>query len=178
MKKIILLSIGILVTTLVFGQGGGLSDKVYFGGGMGFNAGTGFINVSVSPLVGYKITERFSSGVGVTYQYVRIDLQPDPVVLSHYGLSPFSRYMITRQFFAHTEFEYLTIEYPTTIDYSETARRGFSSWFVGGGFVQPLGRIASFTLIGLYNILYDQDNPQNSPYRSPFLVRGGINVGF
>ena len=113
----------------------------------------------------------------MTYQYVRIDAVPDPRRLDNYGLSPFTRFIITQQFFAHTEYEWLNFEVPN-FDFTDTQRQGFSSWFVGGGFVQPLGRIASFTLIGLYNILYDQDDPGNSPYRSPFVVRGGINVGF
>ena len=35
--------------------GGGIGDKIYFGGGFGFSAGTNFTNLSVSPLVGLSL---------------------------------------------------------------------------------------------------------------------------
>ncbi len=153
---------------------GGLTDKVYFGGGFGFNAGTNFTNISVSPLVGYKITDRLSAGISITYQYN--DYKNVDASFTHYGGGLFSRFMITRQFFATAEYEYLTIEFPTSADFKNTDREGFSSMFVGGGFAQPIGRNASFTIIGLYNLLYEDTG--NSPYDNPFIVRAGFNVGF
>jgi hypothetical protein len=149
-----------------------LRDKFYFGGGFGLNIGTNITNISVSPLVGYKITDRLSAGVGVMYQYV--DFKIYDITVNNYGGSIFSRYIITRQFFATTEFEYLNFEFVSSP--TESVRQGFDSWFIGGGFVQPLGRMASFTIIGLYNLLYDDAGP--SPYNSPFVLRAGINVGF
>ncbi len=150
-------------------------DKVYFSpGDVSLSAGSQFTSFGLSPLVGYKFTDRLSAGVSVTYQfnnYKTIDAK-----LTHYGGGIFGRFMITQQFFATTQYEHLSIEVPLTADFKRTTREGFDSWFVGGGFVQPLGGKVTFTIIGLYNLLYDDMG--NSPYDSPFVVRGGINVGF
>ncbi len=173
--RVLVLCICLVIAAGASGQG--FFDKFYLGGGFGFSAGTAHTNISVSPLVGYKITDRLSAGASITYQYN--DYKFLDATLTHYGLSPFSRFMITRQFFAHTEYEFLSLEYPVVADFSQTDRQGFNTWFVGGGFVQPLGRIASFSLIALYNVFYDADDPgRRTPYNSPFVVRGGINVGF
>lgn len=148
-------------------------EKFYFGGGMGLSLGTNRTNISASPLMGYKITERFSAGVGITYQYdsyKNVNLN-----LNHYGASVFTRFIITQQFFATTEYEYMTIEFPSP-DLKTTSRMGFDSFFVGGGFAQPLSKNASFVIIGLYNVMYDP--AKVSPYNSPYIVRAGFAVGF
>ncbi|MBV6646231.1 MAG: hypothetical protein KI790_12320 [Cyclobacteriaceae bacterium] len=174
MRRLIVLLGLIIVCSASQGQGNPF-DKFYFGGGLGFNAGSDFTTISLSPQLGYKITERLSAGVGITYQYT--DYKNIDLTLTHYGGSLFSRYLITDQIFAHTEYEYLTIEFPTDLrDLSKTQREGYNSWFVGGGFVQPLGRNAAFTTVALYNVLYDDSG--NSPYNSPFVVRAGFNIGF
>jgi len=152
---------------------GDLFEKFYLGGGMGLSLGTNRTNISASPLVGYKLTERFSAGVSVTYQYdayKNINLN-----LSHYGASLFTRFIITQQFFATTEYEYMTIEFPSP-DFRTTSRMGFDSFFIGGGFTQPLSKNASFVIIGLYNVMYDPT--KISPYTSPYIVRAGFAVGF
>jgi hypothetical protein len=157
-----------------FGRSFQLTEKLYVTGGFGFNFGTTFSNISVAPQVGYKITERFSGGAGIIYQYNhyrQIDAS-----LNHYGGSLFTRYLLTEKLFATTEYEYLTLEFPTSPDFRQTDRQGFNSWFVGGGFIQPLGNNTSFNLIGLYNLLHDDIG--NSPYDSPFLIRMGFNLGF
>lgn len=151
-----------------------ISDRIYFGGGMGFNFGSAFTTVSASPQVGYKITERFSAGVGVIYQYTNYKLLD--LTLNHYGGSIFTRYIVFQNFFTTIEYEYLTIEFPTDQALTETERRGYSSLFAGGGYVQPISRNVAFSVIGLYNLLYDP--AAESPYDSPFVFRAGINVGF
>jgi len=154
---------------------GDFLERVYFGGGFGLSGGSGFFNVSASPLIGYKITPRLSAGASVIIQYSQYtNFNLD---LLNYGGSLFTRYIIFRNIFATLEYEYLTFEYPTNNSFSETSREGFSSLFLGGGFVQPISRNASFSIIALYNLLYDQ-NRTNSPYQSPFVIRAGFNVGF
>ena len=48
--------------------GGGLFDKVYFGGGFGFNFSQDFASFNVTPFAAYKITDRWSAGIGANYQ--------------------------------------------------------------------------------------------------------------
>lgn len=175
--RALFLSLFLMISIAGLGQSYGknrLSDRIYFGGGMGFNFGSTLTTVSASPQVGYKITERFSAGVGVIYQYT--DYKLLDVTLNHYGGSIFTRYIVFQNFFATIEYEYMTIEFPTNQSFSETSREGYSSLFAGGGYVQPISRNVSFSVIGLYNLLYDPAG--NSPYDSPFVFRAGINVGF
>lgn len=173
MDRILLFIAFITISFFCHAQGlNNLSDKIYFGGGMGLNLGTNVTNVNVSPQVGYKITDRFSMGLGAMYQYLAF--KNSNISLSNYGGSVFARYAITQQIFATTEYEYLTIEFITAADQRE--RMGFSSYFIGGGYVQPLGRNVSFLVIALYNVLYDPT--RISPYMSPLVMRAGFSVGF
>ncbi len=151
-------------------RSGGLADKIYFGGGGGFSAGSNFINVSASPLIGYKITERFSAGVQVTYQYVRFNA----LRANNYGGGPFLRYNITQKLFTYAQYEYMNFGFPQAPG-DNGPRFDFTSMFVGLGYSEPIGRNLAFNITALYNLLY-QDGT-NSPYDSPFLFRVGIVAG-
>ena len=87
----------VLFIGLAFGLVGQnkLSDRIYFGGGGGFSASSNQTNISVFPQVGYKITDRYSAGIGITYQYVKVK-QPS-FTLSNFGWSVFNRFNITNQ---------------------------------------------------------------------------------
>ena len=153
-----------------FGQygsrGGGLGDKLYFGGGGGFSGGSNFINVALSPLIGYKFTERFSGGMQITYQYVKfLD-----VSWSNYGGGPFLRYNVTQKLFGYTQYEYLNVGAS-----SGDVRYNFSSMFVGLGYSEPLGGNVAFNITALYNVLYGDGS--KSPYQSPIQFRVGIVAG-
>ena len=151
-----------------FGQNK-LADRIYYGGGGGFSAGTDFVNISLSPQVGYKITERYSAGIGLTYQYVRFTNIGESI--SNYGWSVFNRYNITEQFFGYGEFERLSFQQ----DFENTQRQGFNSLFFGLGFSNRIGGNAAFNTMVLYNVLYVENEP--SPYRSPWVIRVGVGVG-
>jgi hypothetical protein len=173
MKKLIVILL-LLVTLEGIAQKSNWSDRVFFGGGFGFNGGTDFISVSLFPQLGYRITDRLSAGVGGMYQYV--NFRAANVELQNYGGSVFSRYIVFQNIFVTTEYEYLTFEVPLNGSFNETDRLGFNSWFAGAGLAQPISRNASFVIVGLYNLLYDP--AESSPYDSPFVFRVGVNVGF
>src|SRR5688572_11858407 len=76
------------------------SDRLFFGGNFGLQFGS-YTYVDISPMVGYKITERLAAGVGATYIYYSVD---DHVYNLNYkthiyGGSIFSRFRVTEQFF-------------------------------------------------------------------------------
>jgi hypothetical protein len=149
-----------------------LSDKIYFGGGGGFSANSNQTNISIFPQVGYKITDRYSAGLGFTYQYVKVK-QPS-FSLSNYGWSIFNRYNITRQFFAFGEYERLNFEYPISAELTE--RNTFNSLLLGGGYSEQIAGRASFNVTVLYNVLYDEaEFPK--PYNSPWVIRAGVGIG-
>lgn len=147
-------------------SGGGIGDRIYFGGGGGFSGGTNFINVGLSPLVGYKFTEKFSGGLQITYQYVKFQ----DISWSNYGGGPFLRYNVTQKLFGYTQYEYLNVGTS-----SGDIRYNFSSMFVGLGYSEPLGGNVAFNITALYNVLYGDGT--KSPYQSPLQFRVGIVAG-
>ena len=152
-----------------------LSDKIYFAGGGGFSTSSNQTNISVFPQVGYKITDRYSAGVGITYQYVKIK-QPIDASLSNFGWSVFNRFNVTRQFFAYAEFERLRFEYFTSFSPERTEKSSFNSLLVGAGYAEQLGGRASFNIMALYNVLYDESEIPR-PYNSPWVIRAGVGIG-
>ena len=154
-----------------------VKDKFYAGGGIGSEGiviSTFNIRVSANGQLGYKITDRLSTGINLRYIYDQYRLQD--ITLSHIGAGLFTRYVITRNIFAQAEYERMTYEVAIANDLSNTTRIGFNSLFVGGGYFQPISRNASFVLTGFYNLLYGDGT--KSQYNSPFLIRAGFNVGF
>lgn len=60
----------LLSTTTIQGQNRQFNpDKLIFGGDIGFGISSGYWNVGLSPQVGYKLTEKFHVGAGITYIY-------------------------------------------------------------------------------------------------------------
>ena len=152
------------------GGGGSFTERIYFGGGGGFSGGSNYINVSVSPLVGYKITERFSTGLQASYQYVRFN----SFRANNYGGGPFLRFNFTQKFFTYAQYEYMNYGL-LTLPPDTGPRFDFNSLFVGLGYSEPIGRNLAFNITALYNLLY-KDGTQ-SPYDSPLVFRVGIVAG-
>lgn len=152
------LNIGLKVVVLIV-----FAERLYFGGGGGFNGGSNYLNLSVAPLVGYRITDRWSSGVRLTYQYVKIG----DVRYNNFGGGPFAVYNFTENIFGYTEYEYLKITSPNL-----EGSLDFSSWFVGVGYTEYLSDLVGFNATVLYNVLYNDG--VNSPYGSPLSYRIGF----
>lgn len=146
-------------------------DRIYVGGGGGFSAGSNYTSINVSPTVGYMFTNRFSSGVGVIYQY--INYKSADLKTHNYGGNVFSRFNITPQFFVHGEYELLNYEtYRIIGGEIKTSRDTSPALFLGGGYFQPLGARGGVSFTLLYNVIYDQDH---SPYPRPYVVRVGFS---
>lgn len=143
----------------------GIWDRIYFGGNVGFQLGTSMF-IDLSPLVGYHVTDRFSTGLGITYRYVKFGTYQ----ASTYGARVFARYLFTSHLFAHAEYENLNtpVYVRATNDYQKEWVPGI---FVGGGFTQQIGQRSFFNLLLLYNLAYDQ---AKSPYSSPLVIRLGF----
>ena len=151
-----------------------LKDRIVTGGGLGLGFGSVQDYVSVSPMLGYRLTAKLLAGTGVTYRYTNYKAYRPSVKLNDYGVNPFLRFTIYRNIFLQTEYEYLNYEYPLTA--IESTRMKFDSFMAGGGFIQPMGNRVAFYLMALYNFSYDDLDPY-SPYDSPFVIRAGINIG-
>jgi hypothetical protein len=154
--------------------GSSFKDRIYVGGGGSLGGGTDplygyrYFNITVSPLVGYKITNNWSAGLGVSYTYLNYPDQRFSV--SQYGASPFTRYNFG-QVFAYAEYSMISV---SALDNSNS-RRTLSRLPVGLGYTLPLGRKASLNAVGLYDLLYDK---RDGAFASPFILRVFISGGF
>jgi hypothetical protein len=154
-----------------------LSDRIFTGGGFGASFSNYYDFVSVSPMIGYKITPKLAAGIQIQYRYTKYKQTIPKTSTNDYGLSPFVRYFIYAPFFVHAEYEYLSYQYP--LSNGEKKREGYSSFLAGGGFFQPLGRSAGFYALALYNFSYKDPTPyEPSPYDRPLIIRAGVTVGF
>ncbi|MCK6648787.1 MAG: hypothetical protein L6Q66_03940 [Bacteroidia bacterium] len=143
-------------------------DRVFFGGNLGLQFGT-VTFVDVSPLVGYRITDNVSAGIGVTYQYYRYKDRFYELETNVYGGRVFGRYMFTDYLFAHAEYEYLNLE---AFDFFRR-RVDVNSVLVGGGYYQRFTSNAGVMAMLLYNFTEDRYTPYTNP-----IFRIGFNIGF
>lgn len=180
MKRIVILIIALTSFTTGFSQTGNelggdkLSDRIYFGGNLGLQFGT-VTNIEIAPLVGYRFTDDFSAGMGITYIYFKREFDNYPDFETNiYGYRLFARHNIQEQFYAHAEYENLSLEF-FDINDGSSRREWVPGAFVGGGYFQPLGRNAGFNVTALYNLMYDEFK---SPYNSPWVIRVGVTMGF
>lgn len=143
-------------------------NRFFTGGGLGLQFGNPTL-IDISPIVGYKITEKLSVGVSPSYKYYKVS-HPSfgTYSLNIYGGGVFSRYMLTDFLFAHAEHETLYAKWIEN-------RRPFSitSVFIGGGYLQRISENMSVYLLALWNI----NDGVNSPYQNP-VIRAGIGLGF
>lgn len=170
------------------------ANRILFGGGFGLGIGT-VTNISVSPVVGYAITDKLYAGIGMGYQYIRVkDYWPvvdmstgegiyKPFTSNVYSPSVWARYVVYRNFFVHAEYEHNFMTYrkyfnntsapPPSID-REDIKYNAPSLLLGAGIRMPVSDRVSFVLMGLYDVIQDT----YSPYRGTLAIRFGINAGF
>ncbi|HET8860727.1 hypothetical protein [Marivirga sp.] len=151
----------------------GIIDRIYLGGNFGLQFGS-YTHIEASPLVGYMINEKLSAGVGVIYQYFRIrgNSQFGDYETNIYGGKLFGRYNFSNQVFGYSEYENINRDFRSSST-SDLSRIWVPAFFIGGGYFQPIGNRAGFTVMALYNLLHF---PGRSPYNSPFVLRVGFTI--
>ncbi len=141
-------------------------ERVYFGGGLSFSSGTNgtygrYTYVGFYPIAGYMITNKFSAGSFITYQYYNYPDAGNSV--TQYGISPFVRYNIGQVFLYS---EYMILNTPTYDP--NTPRKIYNRWLMGLGYQMPLGKRSSLNVMGLYDVLY---NTSERVFSTPWVVR-------
>jgi hypothetical protein len=152
-------------------------ERIIVGGNLGLQIGNISTVVIISPSIAYRVTNRLTSGLGLTYQYYRNrgwgNMSGFTSVIHLYGGSLFSRYSITRQFFAHAEFENLSLDsqmgWLTTPGDKE--RFWEQNYFLGGGYRAPMGPRAALNIMLLYNF-----NNNSVVYFQNPIFRFGVEV--
>lgn len=175
--------------------------RLSVGGNVGFQFGS-VTGITIAPEVAVRTVDQLNVGVRFVYQYLNaknyfFDTQTGEY-LSYksnvIGGSIYLRYYLSSLFdnflgnlFAHVEYEYLVYNRPfvqtnSSIGYilgadgywylPGTQRIEYNSFFVGGGYRQPLGGRVSMDFLLLFNI----NDSYNSPYTNP-IFRLGVGVG-
>lgn len=143
-------------------------DRVFVGGNLGLQFGT-VTFAEISPLVGYRLTDKISVGVGVTYQYYHYQDRYYNFQTNVYGGRVFGRYFFTNNLFAHAEYEYLNLE---AFDFFPRRRVDVESFLAGGGYIQRFGRNSGIVAMVLYNFTESVYTPYSNP-----IIRIGLNIG-
>lgn len=147
-----------------------IKDRLVYAGNVGLNFGN-VTSISVSPMVGYKVTNKFIPGVGVTYNYLRFHyVNYVSKAINIYGGSIWARYYILENIFLHGEYEALNGEWDPY--FRPNYRYYLNSLLVGGGYRESFGKLSSYILV-LYNVTYSQD----SPYPTPLIIKAGFGFG-
>jgi hypothetical protein len=151
------------------------AERLYFGGDLGLSFGR-FTFINVAPIVGYKITDNFSAGLGAKYQYIAYSDGNYRESTSVYGGSVFIRQIFSEQFFGHAEFEVLNTE---VFDYIalDVGRRNVPIFMIGAGYRQEISTGVFAQLMILYDLIDDPYSPYPSYYGRPIIIRGGVTFG-
>jgi hypothetical protein len=147
-------------------------SKLYYGGYLSLSLGN-YTVVGATPLIGYKVSQKFSVGTQLSYEYVKDKRYNANYETSNYGLSVFSRYRIVPQLYAHVEFSEMNYKFYYTN--GSNAREWVPFLWLGGGYSQPISRNTWFNV----QVLFDVLNNENSPYTEwePYFSVG-FGVGF
>lgn len=153
------------------------SDRLFFGGGLGLQFGT-LTLIDISPVVGYRVTEKFETGIGLTYKYYKYKdyyYVGGDLKTNIFGGSLFARYHIFENIFAHVEYESLRYHYDDnhgsgSILSSDQSTAVYNSIFVGGGYRQRISQGSYFFMMALWNL----NDSAFSPYSNPVLRMGVI----
>lgn len=187
MKKILRLVICILLTGTIFGQTTTTTKRVapppkepfashlWYGGNviLGLSSGnySSQFAFGVSPMVGYKLSSKFSIGprVEVLYNYIKVGNQSVSPV--DFGGGAFARMKLFNPIFAHTEFNLL---HHTKV-YSDlsTEPDNREQFLLGLGYNPSTGEGASYEFSVMYDFLLPKDSNE-----VPFVIRAGFTWNF
>jgi hypothetical protein len=146
----------------------GFWKRTFTGGGFGLSFGN-ITNINLSPQFGYRVTDNFWAGVGVTYIYFSERYPGYPKFTTNiYGGRVFLRYIVWKGIFVHAENEMLNLQRYDDLD----KRIWVNSLMAGAGYQQSLGGNSSIYLMALFNFT----ESQYTPYINP-IVRFGFNIG-
>lgn len=165
-------------------KAGGAEDEpptkkfLYTNFGLGFASVNGLnqFNASISPAVGFRISNKFAVGPGISYAYSSYSLDDQArsaglalnakgdrsISSSSVGLKAFAQYIVYKEFFIHAEYEVTNaqlIDFDNNTGYYKY-NRTVATPLAGVGYRSYLGQNAAVDIVGLYNF----DNSFGSLY--------------
>lgn len=86
-------------------------ERVFVGGFVGLQLGTfTAINITITAHAGYRISPRWSAGIGGIYQFEHDRWEGRSISTHVYGGSLFSRLRLVSQAFVHAEYEWVSLQ--------------------------------------------------------------------
>lgn len=148
------------------------SDKLFFGGNLGFVFGN-YTYINISPIIGYKITKELSAGTGIIYEYFSDKRIPGYYYqTSIYGGKVFAQSVLFERVILYAENNFLSLErqyFDYSNSYPKDGRFMINVPWIGGGLYQE------YSNGGLYfMLLFNLNSSSNSPYPA-YEYRMGIN---
>lgn len=141
-------------------------DRLFWGGNIGAWIGNPTF-ADLSPLVGYRVNDRFSVGIGAIYNYYSYTYNNYKYSTSFYGGRLLARYFILENIFLQAGYDRINRDNPYA--YKPNSRIWIDNILVGGGLRYPISDNISCMATGLWNL---NDTPL-SPYPNPI-----IQIGF
>lgn len=152
-----------------------MKGRMVYGGGFGFGLRGNYLNLSLSPQIGYRIFHPWEVGVRATYNLqCYFDRIYGNEYAHYFGITPYTNVEIFRGLFLHVEDE---VMYGISRwNHQTSVGKWYNSVFVGGGYRQYsyTGSYAYFMV--LYNLSWGIPALQGSwdtPYSSPIAIRVG-----
>ena len=133
-----------------------IRDNLFFGGYINLSFGS-YTVIGIEPMVGYRLTSKFSTGVKVRYNYIEDDRYAQTYTTSTYGGSLFGRYFVTPKFYAQAEAA--TYNYETFYFGGGSDREWVPFLLLGGGIKQPLSERTWLNVEILFDVLQDDGSP-------------------
>ena len=137
---------------------------IYSNFGLGFSSynGVSQFNVSAAPALGFRLTEKFAVGPGISYAYSSYSVPSGyaltskgdrSIATSSVGLKAFAQYIVYKEFFLHAEYEVTNAQLLSDDgggNYSKV-NRTVTTPLAGVGYRQYIGENAALDIVGLYN---------------------------
>ncbi|GAB2942176.1 hypothetical protein GCM10027048_03350 [Hymenobacter coalescens] len=131
-------------------------------------------NVGASPAIGYRVTDKFAIGPGITYTFNNFSLSrdaqavgyPSNISCNNIGVKAFAQYIVYKQFFVHAEYEVTRAQLvpsPIVLGGPYKFNRTITSPLAGVGYRSPLGERAALDITVLYNFNDGIENIYGQP---------------
>jgi len=147
------------------------TDNLFFGGNIGLVFGS-YTYINLSPIIGYRITDKFSAGTGFIYEYVKDNRYIPTYETTIYGGKFFAQYVLFDYVILYAEDNIISLEkkyYDVIHNFPSNGRFVLNVPWIGGGIYQQAGKGGMY-----FMILFNLNNSTNSPYSS-YEYRLGFN---
>lgn len=145
-------------------------DRLFWGGNVGAWIGNPTF-VDLSPLMGIRITDKFSCGVGFIYNYYSYKYSNYKYTTNLYGSRIYMRYFIIENVFAQVGWDRINRDDPYSA--LPNSRVWIDNLLVGGGVRYAIGDNFYVVATGLWNL----NQTPLSPYSNP-IIQFGFVGGF